>query len=258
MNAPSATSPRPSQQRKKKTRTKSTNSRPTLAISTLYLHHIDLHPGVESLVCPDCDTWCPITGALGSSPKLVPHHTEPAGTPDARRCTGGSNRRVHLDFSVEEWRYHLMESAQDSGDRHSTSVRRKPSLPATRPLADVRPRPLCADTAYRTYTAHRARCRDCAGRQHCTDGARLADTYVRLLRQDPRRRPLLEFVEQERERAERQQTSRKPARRAASEWASVLPSVERTDAERERGLVGATSTTKPPQLPLEPTHVTRR
>src|SRR5260221_14303938 len=68
------------QKRRTKTRTKRVSHLPPLTVSALAPNEIDLLPGTESLVCPDCRTWCPITGQQGATPKLVPHHTERAGT----------------------------------------------------------------------------------------------------------------------------------------------------------------------------------
>lgn len=84
-----------------RTRTANVSSRPTLAVSSLSIQHVDLTPGVESVVCEDCTTWCPVVGTSRLR-TLAPHHTEKAGTPNPRRCPG-SNRRVDIDIDVPRW-----------------------------------------------------------------------------------------------------------------------------------------------------------
>ncbi len=98
--------------RRRKTRTSNVNHRPPVIASDLKVNELDLTPGKEHLVCPDCSTWVPITGMLGT-PKLVPHHTGRAKTAEPRRCTAGSNRRVAIDVEADAWRTKLIEGAPD-------------------------------------------------------------------------------------------------------------------------------------------------
>ncbi|GDY70441.1 hypothetical protein SAV14893_098340 [Streptomyces avermitilis] len=91
---------------------------------------IDLLPGTESLVCPNCSRWCPITGHDGRNPKLVPHHTGRAGTAEPRRCDG-SNRRVKLDLTIAEWRELLADAITEASSRQATAVLPKAFSPQT-------------------------------------------------------------------------------------------------------------------------------
>ena len=129
------------QKRKRRTRTTTVSSRPALALSTLLPIYFDLLPGTEQLACPDCNTWCFITGIQGGQPKLVPHHTQRAGTPGARRCSG-SNRLVDLDVTPEQRADQLHEGIADTASRRPTTVLRKiptPKPPAILHMAQPRP-----------------------------------------------------------------------------------------------------------------------
>ena len=124
------------QQRKRRTRTTTVSTRLALAVSTLLPIDIDLLPGTEHLRCPDCTTWCPITGAQGSTPKLVPHHTERAGTPGARRCSG-SNRQVLLDLTIAEWQQQWADAAKETSSRRPTTVLKKVKAPAPKAVLHI-------------------------------------------------------------------------------------------------------------------------
>src|SRR4051812_39489512 len=88
--------------RKSRTRTRTVSARPALAVSTLQPHQYDLRPACASLICPDCKTWCPITGVQAKVQKLVPHHAGTANEDKAVRCSG-SNRRIVVDVAFEVW-----------------------------------------------------------------------------------------------------------------------------------------------------------
>lgn len=129
------------QQRKRRTRTTTVSSRPALVLSTLPPTHYDLLPDTEHLACPDCNTWCPITGAQSEMPKLVPHHTEPAGTPSARRCIG-SNRRLVIDVTIAEQQQLWADALAETASRRPTKVLRKVKAPQpTAILHMAQPRP---------------------------------------------------------------------------------------------------------------------
>ncbi|MGW3148858.1 hypothetical protein ACWDG1_30115 [Streptomyces sp. NPDC001177] len=213
--------------RVKRTRTRRVNDLDALKISTLHPNNIDLMPGTESLICPDCDTWCPITNPGGRRPKLVPHHTEPAGSPNARRCEKGSHRLVELDLTLGEWQHRLGEAITANSSRRRTPVRPKPKTPPVSATTQVVPTPISADMVRRVFRAHQAECKACQGTATdrdgnvlaCPDGLRLAGTYLRLLRQEPERRALRAFFEQERERFDRSYEKR-AARGRAADWAA--------------------------------------
>ncbi|MBY8889109.1 hypothetical protein K7472_30320 [Streptomyces sp. PTM05] len=246
--------------RRRKTRTGNINPRPPITISTLKITQIDLCPGKEHLVCPDCKTWCPITN-VQSTAKLVPHHDRRAGTANPRRCSAGSNRRVVIDIAPGRWRTELLESVPSTA-RRATKVLRKPKTPRPPAVSQIEAAVRTARTAEQALHVHRQRCAACSGeatsrsgeRLRCPDGERLATLYLRLREQeaDPRRqraRQLLAEIQDdpERERDEARQRTRQ--RRA--DWQKVLPKVMTADARRaERPDGGAPS--ESPAVPLSP------
>ncbi|MGW6940003.1 hypothetical protein ACWGF3_13515 [Streptomyces xanthophaeus] len=112
--------------RRSRTRSRNVNARPALALSTLKPHQYDLRPTCASLVCPDCETWVPITGLGTKTPKVVPHDTGLAGKAPAVRCRLGSNRLVTVNLTVRKWQELLEDGHAETGHRRKTSVRRKP------------------------------------------------------------------------------------------------------------------------------------
>jgi hypothetical protein len=114
--------------RRSRTRSRTVNSRPALALSTLKPHQYDLRPACASLICPDCQTWVPITGLQTKKPKLVPHDTGRAGKDAAVRCRLGSNRLVTVDVTVKKWQERLTDGNSETVHRRRTTVRRKPKV----------------------------------------------------------------------------------------------------------------------------------
>ncbi|MGW5330722.1 hypothetical protein [Streptomyces sp. NPDC004014] len=114
--------------RRSRTRSRTVNARPALALSALRPHQYDLRPACASLVCPDCETWVPITGLQGKSPKVVPHDTGRAGKDAAVRCRLGSNRLVNVDVTVRKWEERLTDGNSETVHRRRTTVRRKPKV----------------------------------------------------------------------------------------------------------------------------------
>lgn len=170
------------QKRKARTRTKRLNNRPALAISTLPPHHLDLRPGAMCLVCPDCTTWCPITGHHGSTPKLVPHHTQPAGEPGKIRCTAGSNRRVDIDLTAHAWQQRLAEAREQLRTRRSNTTERPQFRPRSNRSALSVPE-LRADAQTRTHGTllqHLRTCGPCGTGQTCEQARTLRAQKVRL------------------------------------------------------------------------------
>ncbi|WP_019712001.1 hypothetical protein [Streptomyces xinghaiensis] len=262
MAPPSATPT--ARKRRSKTRTPQVNHRPPITVSTLKPNHIDLSPGKEHLVCPDCRTWCPITGMQGT-PKLVPHHNKPAGTANPRRCTAGSNRRVDIDLSVGEWRTGLVEAVPTTNSRRATKVLPKPKTTRLPAVGQIKPVPLSAETVRQAFRRHQQQCRACgqAFQQHrparesgttgrdgqplpCHHGERLAAAFLRLLRQEPKRRAVREAFARERRRFDRRYTDPKTR---TSQWAAVLPAVEAADAQRTQ-LPAGDPPTEGPAVPL--------
>lgn len=248
----------------RKTRTKKVNPRPPIVASTLAANEVDLASGREHMVCPECRTWCPITGMNGT-PKLVPHHTDPAGTLNPRRCTAGSDRQVTIDIAVDDWRTQLIEARPTTASRRATKVLPKPKPKATAAPAasQLTPAPFSAETVRRAFRQHQQQCRACNGEitgrdglpLPCRDGERLAVTFLRLLRQEPRRRAVRDFFAQERRRFDRQYAAAASAQRA-SQWANVLPRVREADALRAQ-LPAGDATTDSPRVPLTTLHPAR-
>ncbi|MFE3584415.1 hypothetical protein [Streptomyces vinaceus] len=114
--------------RRSRTRSRTVNARPALALSTLKPHQYDLRPACASLVCPDCETWVPITGFGTKTTKVVPHDTGRAGKDAAVRCRLGSNRLVTVDVTVRKWAERLEDGHAETGHRRKTTVRRKPKV----------------------------------------------------------------------------------------------------------------------------------
>ncbi|MEU5314426.1 hypothetical protein [Streptomyces sp. NPDC021562] len=245
----------------RKTRTKKVNPRPPIVASALAANEIDLAPGREHLVCPGCRTWCPITGMNGT-PKLVPHHTDRAGTPNPRRCTAGSDRRVTIDIAVDDWHTTLIEARPTTASRRATKVLPKPKTIPAPAASQLKPAPLSAETVRRAFRQHQQHCRACEGEitgrdgmpLPCRDGERLAVTFLRLLRQEPRRRAVRDFFAQERRRFDRQYAAAAPTR--AAQWEAVLPKVADADTLRTRLPVGDVPA-EAPAVPLTTLHPKR-
>ncbi|MGA4960365.1 hypothetical protein [Streptomyces lavendulocolor] len=114
--------------RKSRTRSRTVSARSALALSTLKPNQYDLRPACASLVCPDCETWVPITGLQTKNPKVVPHDTGRAFEAPAVRCRLGSNRLVAVDVSVKKWQERMEDGHAETGHRRRTTVRRKPKV----------------------------------------------------------------------------------------------------------------------------------
>ncbi|MDX3762618.1 hypothetical protein [Streptomyces sp. AK02-04a] len=172
--------------RRRKARTKKVSSLPAIVASELPHAEIDLTPGREHLVCPTCKRWTPITGVLGT-PKLVPHHTEPARahTETPHRCTG-TNRKVDINIAIEDWHTEWTEAVATAAARRATKVLRKPKVIQAPAVSQITPAPLSATSALDAYREHFKKCRKsegidhCGGTRRCADGARLAALYEQL------------------------------------------------------------------------------
>ncbi|MGW0294779.1 hypothetical protein [Streptomyces tuirus] len=246
--------------RRRKTRTPNVNSRPPIIASALKFNEIDLAPGKEHVVCPDCSTWVPITGMLGT-PKLVPHHTGRATAGDPRRCTDGSNRRIIIDIEVDAWRTTLIEAVPTTASRRATKVLPKPKMAPAPAASQIRPALLSAEQVRQVFRTHQQRCSACKGEAAdrggqslpCPDGERLAVTFLRLLRQEPKRQAVRDFLTRERRRFDRQYAA---AAKRTGGWAAVLPAVQEADTRRAQLPVGDAPLGAPP-VPAETLHPRR-
>ncbi|MFD6823340.1 hypothetical protein ACFWC5_23600 [Streptomyces sp. NPDC060085] len=181
----------PARKRRRKTRTKKVSPLPAIVASELPHAEIDLTPGREHLVCPNCARWTPITGVLGT-PKLVPHHTESAHvtrTETLHRCSG-TNRKVVIDIAIEDWHTERNEAvataAATAVARRATKVLRKPKMIPAPAVSQITPPPLSAASALDAYREHLKQCRKskgighCSGTRRCPVAARLAALYEQL------------------------------------------------------------------------------
>ncbi|MET8420854.1 hypothetical protein AB0P40_15785 [Streptomyces sp. NPDC079189] len=216
--------------RLRRTRTRTVSARPALAVSTLRPHQFDLRPTCVSLVCPDCMTWCPITGAQTHTPKLVPHHAEPAGTEDPRRCLG-SNRHVVIDVTLARWARRLEDGVAETNGRRATSMLRKPKTAVTPAITQILAPVLDAPGALKLYRAHCKQCTVCheSGHAHCADGSPLVRLYLYKLRTTPAQ-GVLTFHEQ----LEREEDRREQGLWILRElrWASTAATVRQADIQR--------------------------
>ncbi|MGW0573024.1 hypothetical protein [Streptomyces tauricus] len=237
--------------RRRKTRTKHVSPLPAIIASALKANQLDLTPGKEHLVCPDCSTWCPITGVLGT-PKLVPHHTEAFKTPNPRRCAG-SNRLVDLDIEVGVWRTKLMETNPSTKSRRTNRVNRKPGAAVTPPVSRFRTAPRQLESrlasllegARTAVTQHRASCPDCRKGGRCETGGELELRRAELAAS-------VQFDREQRQRNERQ--VRDLTAKRAGEWAKS-DAVEEANNRCAPRVAGSLSEFRAPQLPLAPKDV---
>ncbi|MGW6016035.1 hypothetical protein ACWFR7_45010, partial [Streptomyces sp. NPDC055210] len=127
-----------SRERKRRTRSRTISRLDALAVSTLQPHEYDLEPACISLVCPSCRTWVPVRVAATerATAKLVPHHTQTAGTEDPVRCPG-SHRLVVIDVDAERWHQRLTEGVAETDGRRTTRVIRKPRTGSTPAVVQI-------------------------------------------------------------------------------------------------------------------------
>ncbi|MFD7498314.1 hypothetical protein ACFV8T_39380 [Streptomyces sp. NPDC059832] len=253
--------------RRQKTRTKNVSPLPAIVASQLKADQINLTPGKEHVICPDCKTWTPITGVLGT-PVLVPHHTTPyhdRTTTTPRRCSS-SNRRIALDTAIDAWRAELTERTEVSAtvaSRRPTKVLPKPKTNGVAAASQLKPAPLSAEQVRRVFRQHQEQCLACMGEARdqtgqmlpCPDGERLATTVLRLFRQEPKRQALREVFARERRRFDREYAEAALAKRQ-SEWAKHGgEAVEKANNRCTTRASGSFSEFRGPGLPMLPQDV---
>ncbi|MFB7852910.1 hypothetical protein ACFC34_38660 [Streptomyces sp. NPDC056053] len=245
--------------RRRKTRTKNINSLPPIVASDLTVTHIDLTPGKESLVCPSCERWTPITGMHGT-PKLVPHSTKRYRKAEAPRCQQGTNRRVTVDVDVDAWRTDLAEAAPTTRSRRATKVLPKPkgtTVPApVHRLAAAREQQIAPVgarllpllyRARRAVVAHRATCTTCGAGGRCGTARELELRLreVEATAMFSREQQAL----RDRRTAEQQRVAQQGQARAHRQVSrKVLPRVHRADAQRVHDALEAQLKQLSPQL----------
>ncbi|MET8615836.1 hypothetical protein [Streptomyces misionensis] len=121
----------PTAKKRPRARRKRASTLPAIKLSELLPSHIDLRDPLKAvLVCPDCETWVPITGMYSKVQKLVPHHTGKAGVAAALHCRS-SNRSIEWDMTIPEWRQALTDAVKEASSRQATTVLPKPFSPQT-------------------------------------------------------------------------------------------------------------------------------
>jgi hypothetical protein len=103
---------------------------------------------------------------------------------------------VQIDLTIPEWHQLLADAIKETASRRATNVLRKPKTAVAPAATQIKPVPLRPETARVAYRAHFKQCPTCTGRVRCAEGERLAETYVRLERQEPRRQQIRAFFAQ--------------------------------------------------------------
>ncbi|CAL9673129.1 hypothetical protein [Streptomyces sp. enrichment culture] len=186
------------QKRPRRARSRAISTLPPLVVSSLKPHEVDL--AYSTLVCPTCRTWVPISAPHSSRPKLVPHHTEKAGTEGPIRCPG-SHRLVSINITVDQWFQRLEEGLTQTNGRRSTRVIRKPKTSSAPAVMQIVDGTVDDKTARKLDEAHVRGCATCSIKDNkgnilraadltarCTDGRRLAQLAAHTKRLAPARR----------------------------------------------------------------------
>ncbi|MCX5434776.1 hypothetical protein OHU11_42110 (plasmid) [Streptomyces sp. NBC_00257] len=172
-----------SRQRKRRTRSRTISHLDPIVVSKLQPHEYDLDPACISLVCPSCRTWVPIRVAATerATAKLVPHHTETAGTEDPVRCPG-SHRLVTVNVTVVTWSRRLEQGVAETNGRRADRVVRKPQAGPTPAVMQIVGGLVDDKTARRMNEIHVKGCTTCsATTPRCADGHRLAEAAPKLV-----------------------------------------------------------------------------
>ncbi|MEU2100222.1 hypothetical protein ABZ741_35670 [Streptomyces globisporus] len=240
-------------QRRRRTRSRTISPLGPIVVSKLSPAEYDLDPASISLVCPTCRTWVPIHVAETerATAKLVPHHTEPAGTEDPVRCLLGSHRLVTIDVNVAKWSRRLEQGVAETNGRRADRVVRKPQPTATPAVMQIVGGLVDDKTARRMNELHVNNCTVCsATTPRCADGRRLAHLAVHAQRTEPLRR-------KRRTEQEERDDKRAWALRLLHEqqWNTVSRAVHATDQQRVRDVLTALrmmllASTKPNIQPL--------
>ncbi|MGW5679027.1 hypothetical protein ACWEV4_28785 [Streptomyces sp. NPDC003860] len=186
------------QKRSRRVRSRAVSTLPPLVVSTLKPHEVDL--AYSTLVCPTCRTWVPISTPHSPRPKLVPHHTEKAGSEDPVRCPG-SHRLVSVNITVDQWFQRLEEGLTQTDGRRSRRVLRKPKTGSAPAVMQIVGGTMDDKTARKLDEAHVRGCSTCSVRDdkgillraaditaRCADGRRLAQLAAHTKRLAPARR----------------------------------------------------------------------
>ncbi|WP_333732557.1 hypothetical protein [Streptomyces sp. IBSBF 3010] len=172
-----------SRERKRRTRSRTISHLDPIVVSKLPAHEYDLDPACISLVCPSCRTWVPIRVAntQRATAKLVPHHTEQAGTDDPVRCPG-SHRLVTVNVTVARWSRRLEQGVAETNGRRADRVVRKPQPVPTPAVMQIIGGLVDDRTARKMNALHVKSCTICsASTPRCADGRRLTAAAPKLV-----------------------------------------------------------------------------
>ncbi|MGC5400776.1 hypothetical protein ACPXCP_34170 [Streptomyces sp. DT20] len=225
-----------SRQRQRRTRSRTISHLDPIVVSKLPAHEYDLDPACISLVCPSCRTWVPIRVAdtQRATAKLVPHHTEQAGTEDPVRCPG-SHRLVTINVNVATWSRRLEEGISETNGRRADRVIRKPQPMPTPAVMQIVGGLVDDKTARKLHQVHVKSCRACsAATPRCADGRRLAHLAAHTQRTAPLRR-------QRQTEQEEWADKRAWALRLLhdQQWGKAADPVHKTDQQRVRDVLTA-------------------
>ncbi|MGQ4357626.1 hypothetical protein [Streptomyces drozdowiczii] len=172
-----------SRERKRRTRSRTISHLDPIVVSKLPAHEYDLDPACISLVCPSCRTWVPIRVANTerATAKLMPHHTETAGTEDPVRCPS-SYRLVTVNLTVARWSRRLEQGVAETNGRRADRVVRKPEPAPTPAVMQIIGGLVDDRTARKMNALHTQNCTTCsASTPRCADGRRLTAAAPKLV-----------------------------------------------------------------------------
>ncbi|WP_432171181.1 hypothetical protein [Streptomyces sp. 1222.5] len=125
------------------------NGRTPIKASSLRPENLNLRQGEKSVVCPDCDTWRPLTRSM-----IHPHRdgveqpkpegrryrddTDKTKPSNGRRCPG-SAQRIEIDITTEQWFERLLAAETTVSGRRTTKPVRKPRPQAAPAPAQMAP-----------------------------------------------------------------------------------------------------------------------
>jgi hypothetical protein len=242
------------------------NGRTPLLLSKIRSDCVELGDSeIRSVICEDCGTWRVVRRGMVAAHRSEPRSSMPAdrrqSPPDRVPRCPGSGQRITADRKFRE--------AMPAENRRAARQFHKPIPAPAAPVHRIVPPAPSAESVRRTFRSHQLRCVACKGQVAdqngelltCADGERLAVTYLRLLRQEPKRARVREFFARERVRFDRIHVAQAAERRAA-EWARAVPAPRQQVAKRGGAAVeetnnqcravreGAVSEFRGPDVPL--------
>ncbi|MFJ6384667.1 hypothetical protein ACIQI7_32255 [Kitasatospora sp. NPDC092039] len=126
-----------------RTRTKRRSALAPLKLSTLLPSRYNLRPDeVNTVVCPDCQTWQRIMGVEGKVRTIRDHYSTDrsgaelaAGQRDTR-CPS-ARRIVEIDVTIARWAQQVEEGSTEVASRRPTTVLKKVKAPQPRAVLHI-------------------------------------------------------------------------------------------------------------------------